>query len=160
MHPTDTEHKRPWGTDGERVTPDAIMVRLSTNLSLYYKSHVHSFPSVNYQFKGGQHVTVKGTVNKTVSVLQSFFHVECFVAHWVALGGNHQQKYCMSVSLSPPVKTYIWEQTLKELYWRQWKMRAQRNSHFIWLSSFARSLKFLVMLQMKVDANASRGTSK
>lgn len=81
MHPTDTEHKWPRGTDGKHVTPEAITVQLSTNLSLCYKSHVYSLTSVNYQFKGGRHVTAKGTVNKTVSALQSFFHAERFVAH-------------------------------------------------------------------------------
>lgn len=77
MHPTDTEHKWPRGTDGKHVTPEAIMVQLSTNLSLYYKSHVYSFTSVNYQCKGGERVTTKGTVG----ALQSFFQAECFVAH-------------------------------------------------------------------------------
>jgi len=81
LHPTDTEHKWPQGTDGEHVTPEAIMVQLSTNLSLYYKSHVYSLTSVHYPCKGGWHLTTKGTVNKTVSALQSFFRAERFVAH-------------------------------------------------------------------------------
>lgn len=42
MHPTDTEHERPRGTDGEHVTSEAITAQLSTNLSLSYKSHVYS----------------------------------------------------------------------------------------------------------------------
>lgn len=88
MHPTDTEHKWPQGTDGEHVTPEAIMVQLSTNLSLCYKSHVYSLTPVSYQFKGSQHVAMKGTVNKTVSALQSFFHAERFVAHQVILLGS------------------------------------------------------------------------
>lgn len=117
MHPTDTEHKWPRGTDGKHVTPEAIMVQLPTNLSLYYKSHVYSLTSVNYQFKGGRRVTTKGTVNKTGSVLQSFFHAECFVAHRVfLLDGNHQEKSCTPASLSPPANLHLGAKTLKELY--------------------------------------------
>lgn len=105
MHPTDTEHKWPQGTDGKHVTPEAIIVQLSTNLSLSYKSHVYSLTPINYQFKGGRHVTTKGTVNKTASVLQSFVHAERFVAHRVfSLGGNHQKKFCVSTSLSSTCK--------------------------------------------------------
>lgn len=108
MHPTDTEHKWPRDTDGEHVTPEAIIVQLSTNLSLSYKSHVYSLNPVNYQLKGGWHVTTKVTVNKTVSVLQSFFHTEHFVAPRVfSLGGNHHKKFCVPTSLSPPANAHL-----------------------------------------------------
>lgn len=51
MHPTDTEHKWPRGTDGEHVTSEAITALLPTNLSLSYKSHVCSLTPVSHHFK-------------------------------------------------------------------------------------------------------------
>lgn len=134
MHPTDTEHKWPRGTDGEHVTPEAIMVQLSTNLSLCYKSHVYSLTPVSHQFKGSQHVATKGTVNKTVSALQSFFHAESFVVHQVfLLGRNHHKKFCVPASPSPPTCIHLGA-NIKRTSLEAMEMRARvLTSHFVFL---------------------------
>lgn len=91
VHPTDTEHKWPRGTDDEHGTSEAIVVQLPTNLSLSHKSHVHSLLLAIIS-KG----LPKGTVNKTVRALQSLFFR---AVHWVRCESAEEiLRACLSLS--------------------------------------------------------------
>lgn len=107
MHPTDTEHKWPWGTDGEHVTSEAIMAQLSTNLSLSHKSHVYSLTPASHHFKGAGMSLQKGqsiklSVHSTASsVLSAVLCTE--------LGENQQKKFSVLASLCPHTQMHSWE---------------------------------------------------
>lgn len=128
MHPTDTEHKRPRGTDGKHVTSEAITAQLPTNLSLSYKSHVHSLTPVSHHFKGAGVSLPKGQSIK-LSVHSTAFSMLSAVL-CTELGGNQRKKFSVPVSLCPRTQMHSWEQTRKKkLHWGQQKMRAKRNPY-------------------------------
>lgn len=63
--------------------------------------------------KGAVMPLPKGTVDKTVSVLQSFFHAECSATHLFRWKSPEE----IPRAHHTPPQTYTWEQIL-ELYWR------------------------------------------
>lgn len=101
MHPTDTEHERPQGTDGEHVTSEAITAQLSTNLSLSYKSHVCSLTPVSHHVKGAGVSLQKGQSIKLP------VHSKAFSVLGAGLGGNQQKKFCLPASLCPHIQMHI-----------------------------------------------------
>lgn len=108
MHPTDTEHKWPRDTDGEHVTPEAIVVQLSTNLSLYYKSHVYSLTSVNSVCNKA--LSREKALQRTDSFIDCPFRSDMpapFELIVFSLGGNHQKKFCMPTPPSPPTNVHL-----------------------------------------------------
>lgn len=116
MHPTDTEHKWPWGTDGEHVTSEAIMAQLSTNLSLSHKSHVYTLTPASHHFKGAGMSLQKGqsiklSVHSTASsVLSAVLCTEVRI--------SRRNSLCLPLSV-PTLKCTAGNEPEKKLHWGQ-----------------------------------------
>lgn len=142
-HPTDTEHKWPWGTDGEHVTSEAITAPLPTNLSLSCKSHVCSLTPVSHHVKGAGMSLQKGqSIKLSVHSLQSFF--PCRALGWVGIGSRN--------SACPPLSVPTLECTSGSKHYKKTSLEAMRNKGQMKFSPltlpprFANSLEILVIM--------------
>lgn len=143
MHPTDTEHKWPWGTDGEHVTLEAIMVQLSTNLSPCYKSHVYSVTPVSYLFKGGggsvsrrKGQSITAVYSWAFSTLRALLHAKF----------SPQMGITRNSSCPPPLparKLTFESKHLKELHWIQLKWKPKFSPLILFLIFWESSQKLL-----------------
>lgn len=73
-----------------------------------------------------------------------------------SLGGNHQKKFCMPASPSPPTNVHLGANIKRTLLEAMTNERQTKFSPLILLSWFGNPLKFLVIMQRKIDANCKQ----